>query len=139
MTCGGFEFNDEMKENYLRVAPAHFIGNPANTGDGIKMALEAGADLWHMNCASWRAIMKFPDFPLAHCEFDACGVAESSPFECDPETSEAVHIGERSETDTHDTVLRRSAGFTSIGGRQEQAKQCDGNGRQRSGGKRSHD
>jgi succinate dehydrogenase/fumarate reductase flavoprotein subunit len=65
LTCGGFEFDELMKENYLRVSPAYFIGNPANTGDGINMSLEVGAALWHMNCASWRAVMKFPDFPIA--------------------------------------------------------------------------
>jgi succinate dehydrogenase/fumarate reductase flavoprotein subunit len=65
LTCGGFEFNEWMKENYLRVSPAYFIGNPANTGDGIDMAIEVGAALWHMNCASWRAVMKFPEFPIA--------------------------------------------------------------------------
>jgi 3-oxosteroid 1-dehydrogenase len=65
LTCGGFEFNEWMKENYLRVSPAYFIGNPANTGDGINMAIEVGAALWHMNCASWRAVMKFPEFPIA--------------------------------------------------------------------------
>jgi succinate dehydrogenase/fumarate reductase flavoprotein subunit len=65
LTCGGFEFNEWLKENYLRVSPAYFIGNPANTGDGINMSLEAGAALWHMNCASWRAVMKPPDFPIA--------------------------------------------------------------------------
>ena len=28
LTCGGFEFNNEMKENFLRVTPTFFIGNP---------------------------------------------------------------------------------------------------------------
>ncbi|MBI2858213.1 MAG: FAD-binding protein [Chloroflexi bacterium] len=65
LCCGGFEFNDFMKENYLRVAPVHFYGNPACTGDGINMCLEIGVNLWHMNCASWRAVMKFPDHPIA--------------------------------------------------------------------------
>ncbi len=65
LTCGGFEFNEWMKENYLRVYPAHFYGSPASTGDGINMAMEAGAALWHMNAASWRAVMKFPEFPIA--------------------------------------------------------------------------
>jgi len=65
LTCGGFEFNPWMKENYLRVSPAFFYGNPGNTGDGINMALEIGAALWHMNNASWRVIMKFPGFPIA--------------------------------------------------------------------------
>ena len=65
MTCGGFEFNEEMKLNYLKVYPTHFYGTPANTGDGHRMVLELGADLWHMNCCSARLIAKFPDFPIA--------------------------------------------------------------------------
>ncbi|MFC1918792.1 FAD-dependent oxidoreductase [Chloroflexota bacterium] len=65
LTSGGFEFNDWMKENYLRVNPVYFTGNPANTGDGINMAMEVGAALWHMNKASWRVTMKFPEFPSA--------------------------------------------------------------------------
>ncbi len=65
LTCGGFEFNPWMQENYLKVNPVHFYGNPGNTGDGINMAIEVGAALWHMNKASWRVTMKFPDFPIA--------------------------------------------------------------------------
>lgn len=64
LTCGGFEYNQWMKENYLRVVPAHFYGTPASTGDGIKMAMELGASLWHMNYASWKVAMKFPDHPI---------------------------------------------------------------------------
>lgn len=48
LACGGFEFNDEMKRDYLGVAHAQGIGSPYNTGDGIRMAIEVGADLWHM-------------------------------------------------------------------------------------------
>jgi len=50
LACGGFEFNDEMLAQYLP-APKGGIarwGTPGNTGDGIKMAMAAGADLWHM-------------------------------------------------------------------------------------------
>jgi len=65
LTTGGFEFNESMKQNYLKAYPAHFNGNPGNTGDGINMAIEAGADLWHMNAASWGLTIKFPDFPMA--------------------------------------------------------------------------
>ncbi|MFC1966260.1 FAD-dependent oxidoreductase [Chloroflexota bacterium] len=65
MTCGGFEFNEEMKLHYLKVHPSYFSGSEANTGEGIKMALDVGADLWHMNCVSARFGMKFPDFPIA--------------------------------------------------------------------------
>ena len=77
LTCGGFEFNNWMKENYLRVNPSHFYGNPGNTGDGIIMAQEIGASFWHMNCCSWRVIMKFPDFPIA---FATQGHATASIF-----------------------------------------------------------
>ena len=65
LTCGGFEFNDWLKENYLRPLPIHFYGNPGNTGEGINMALEVGAALWHMNSLSFRATMKFPEHPVA--------------------------------------------------------------------------
>jgi succinate dehydrogenase/fumarate reductase flavoprotein subunit len=62
LACGGFEFNEWMKENYLRVHPSYFYGSKANTGDGVNMAINVGAALWHMNCVSWRAVMKTPEF-----------------------------------------------------------------------------
>lgn len=65
LTCGGFEFNEQMKFNYLPVYPAYFAGSPANTGDGIRMAQEVGADLWHMNCVSAGALLKIDDSPVA--------------------------------------------------------------------------
>jgi len=65
LCSGGFEENEEMKLQYLRVYPIYFAGGTGNTGDGIKMAQEVGADLWHMNCVSARLCAKFPDFPMA--------------------------------------------------------------------------
>ncbi len=62
LTCGGFEFDEAMKQDYLRVFPVHFYGNPGNTGDGIRMAQDVGADLWHMNQMIGRAIAHF-DLP----------------------------------------------------------------------------
>jgi succinate dehydrogenase/fumarate reductase flavoprotein subunit len=59
LTTGGYEFSDEMKTNYLKASPMYFYGNPGNTGDGIRMAQEAGADLWHMNQMVGRAIGHF--------------------------------------------------------------------------------
>lgn len=49
LCTGGFEFNEDMKKNYLRPTGIKFTGWVYNTGDGIKMAQLAGADLWHMN------------------------------------------------------------------------------------------
>lgn len=49
LTCGGFENNPEMVECYLGMANSAAIGTLYNTGDGVRMAMEAGADLWHMD------------------------------------------------------------------------------------------
>lgn len=59
LTCGGYEWNDEIKINALKASPIYFYGNPDNTGDGIRMAQAAGADLWHMNQMIGRAIGHF--------------------------------------------------------------------------------
>lgn len=57
--CGGFLHDETMKRNYLRAYPMYFYGNPGNTGDGVRMAQEVGADLWHMNQMIGRAIGNF--------------------------------------------------------------------------------
>ncbi len=64
LCSGGFEDNEEMKLQYLRTYPVYFAGGMGNTGDGVKMAQEVGADLWHMNCVSARLGAKFPEFPF---------------------------------------------------------------------------
>ena len=49
LTCGGFEANRQMQEDYYVRNNLHSLGNNRyNTGDGIKMAQAVGADLWHM-------------------------------------------------------------------------------------------
>jgi len=70
LTCGGFEFNGQMKLNYLPVYPTYFQGTPANTGDGIRMAMEIGADLWHMNSVSAGISCKFPGYDSAFILLD---------------------------------------------------------------------
>jgi succinate dehydrogenase/fumarate reductase flavoprotein subunit len=50
LTCGGFENNQRMIRDYLPGVPyCYTSGSPYNEGDGITMAMSAGADLWHMN------------------------------------------------------------------------------------------
>ena len=61
LTCGGYEWNDEIKINALKASPIYFYGNPGNTGDGIRMAQAVGADLWHMNQMIGRAIGHFSE------------------------------------------------------------------------------
>ncbi|WP_281689980.1 FAD-dependent oxidoreductase [Pseudonocardia thermophila] len=60
LSCGGYEFDEELKRDNLRAYPVHFYGNPGNTGDGVRMAQAAGAGLWHMNTMIGRAIGHFP-------------------------------------------------------------------------------
>ena len=49
MAMGGFQDNVEMMANYLHNPYTTNQGGAYNTGDGITMALEVGAQLWHMN------------------------------------------------------------------------------------------
>jgi len=64
LACGGFEYDEQMKLNYLKIYPSYFYGSTANTGDGVRMAIEVGADLWHMNCCSARVVIKYPGLSL---------------------------------------------------------------------------
>lgn len=49
LCTGGFEANRDMVQHYLNVINYAPVGSLFNTGDGIRMAQRAGADLWHMN------------------------------------------------------------------------------------------
>lgn len=60
---GGFEWNEDMKRNFLRGYPSWFYCNPNNNGDGIQMGQAVGGALWHMNAISARAIPYHPDWP----------------------------------------------------------------------------
>ncbi len=48
LACGGFEADEDMKRQYLVSTPVLAGSFRGNTGDGIRMAQAAGADLWHM-------------------------------------------------------------------------------------------
>lgn len=41
-----------MLSNHTMGQKFHRLGHPGNTGDGVRMAQAAGADLWHMNALS---------------------------------------------------------------------------------------
>ena len=65
LTCGGFEFNEWMKMNFLKGYPYHSLGTPGNSGDGIQMAQRVGADLWHTFSVSTTLGFKTPEFEAA--------------------------------------------------------------------------
>lgn len=52
MAVGGFENNEDMIENFTQIPAAYSKGARYNTGDGVKMAIDVGADLWHMSTLS---------------------------------------------------------------------------------------
>ncbi len=71
LSTGGFEFDQRMKVNYLKMSPYHLGGWQYNTGDGIKMAMKAGAGLWHMNTTSGRYSPWIPTYNTAWAQHHA--------------------------------------------------------------------
>jgi succinate dehydrogenase/fumarate reductase flavoprotein subunit len=63
LACGGFQYDREMQRNFLGLS-YYAQGCLGNTGDGIKMALELGADLWHMTGVSCGIGYKFPEYDM---------------------------------------------------------------------------
>ena len=61
LSCGGYEYDSSMHLNYLG---QNFLslGHPGNTGDGIRLAAELGADLWHMSAVAATFGYRIPDF-----------------------------------------------------------------------------
>lgn len=49
LAAGGFEWDFEMKRHFLRGPTQYTLGAAGNEGDGIRMAMAAGADLRNMN------------------------------------------------------------------------------------------
>jgi succinate dehydrogenase/fumarate reductase flavoprotein subunit len=48
LACGGFEGDAEMQRQFWQIKPVLSAAIRSNTGDGIRMAQEIGAGLWHM-------------------------------------------------------------------------------------------
>ena len=52
LATGGFEYDPESIQNFCQGTKVKGLGNPGNTGDGLRMAMSVGAKLWHMNSYS---------------------------------------------------------------------------------------
>jgi succinate dehydrogenase/fumarate reductase flavoprotein subunit len=61
LASGGFEGNPTLQRQFLPMHPAYFYGSERNTGDGIAMAAEVGAELWHMNVWPGHLVGHFDD------------------------------------------------------------------------------
>ena len=60
IATGGFEWNPELVRTFLRGPMTAPAGNPENTGDGLEMAMEAGARLGNMRNAWWVPVTRIP-------------------------------------------------------------------------------
>ena len=65
LATGGFENNDEMKRNFFEVPVVFPVSSLQNTGDGIRIAQQAGAALWHMWFFHGGYGVKLPNAPVA--------------------------------------------------------------------------
>lgn len=60
IATGGFEWNPELTAAFLRGPMTAPAGSPTNTGDGLKMAMQAGARLGNMSSAWWVPVVRVP-------------------------------------------------------------------------------
>ena len=65
LACGGFEFSSQFKLQHFELQPVYGVCGTGNTGDGIVMAQELGASLWHMWHFHGGYGFKFPEYPIA--------------------------------------------------------------------------
>jgi 3-oxosteroid 1-dehydrogenase len=60
LATGGFEWNDEYRRAFLRGPMSHPVSIQTNTGDGLRMAMKAGAMLGNMREAWWVPVAAVP-------------------------------------------------------------------------------
>lgn len=103
LACGGFESNKEMMAQYMPAGFPERVGKGTwfNRGDGINMALEVGAQLWHMN----------------NCSGNNLGVKALVSDEVDARTSvswqthDYIYVNERAQRFINETVYELRSGL----------------------------
>jgi succinate dehydrogenase/fumarate reductase flavoprotein subunit len=60
IATGGFEWDEALKRAFLRGPMTHAVSIATNTGDGLKMAMKAGAMLGNMREAWWMPVIEVP-------------------------------------------------------------------------------
>lgn len=63
LATGGFENNAQMQQDYLHVSKLTPLGTLYNQGDGITMAAEVGAKMWHMG--NYESLGIIPGYVIA--------------------------------------------------------------------------
>lgn len=70
LASGGFEYSKSLQLDYLGQEYCA-LGDPGCTGDGVRLAVDVGADLWHMSGVAACFGYKFPEF--------ACSIGHKMP------------------------------------------------------------
>ena len=79
LACGGFECNKQMIQDYLGIPRMAPIGGLHNFGDGVRMGIEVGADLWHMHNYEGLGMLGANSYEVE--EGERCQLFMSSGFE----------------------------------------------------------
>lgn len=66
LATGGFENSQQMQQDYLHITKLTPLGTLYNKGDGIKMAAEIGAKMWHL--ANYESLGLVPSYVIAEDE-----------------------------------------------------------------------
>jgi 3-oxosteroid 1-dehydrogenase len=61
LACGGFEWNPQLVQAFLRGPMTHPVSMQTNTGDGLLMSMKAGAMLGNMGEAWWIPAADLPE------------------------------------------------------------------------------
>ena len=68
ITTGGFEWDEELRQTFLRGPVTAPASPPTGKGGGLKLAMAAGAKLGNMTSAWWAPTLVQPDAPWASGE-----------------------------------------------------------------------
>jgi 3-oxosteroid 1-dehydrogenase len=60
IASGGYEYSQDLVRDFIRGPLEAPVGSPSNEGDGLLMAMEAGAAIGNMSEAWWIPVMQIP-------------------------------------------------------------------------------
>jgi 3-oxosteroid 1-dehydrogenase len=78
LASGGFEWNEDLKAQFLPGEITHPNSPPSNEGDGLKMAMALGADLGNMSEIWGQASLQIPGEEYDGIQLNRCSMVERS-------------------------------------------------------------
>lgn len=79
LASGGFEWNKQLTKAFLKMDITHPVSPPGNEGDGLMMAMKAGAALDNMSEAWWYPAMVDPTFEYEDHVMSQLGSGRNGP------------------------------------------------------------